>query len=88
VIGSCREAHAKQPDDSSAGRLCGRPYLIGQAMISTEERPNAIPSSLVDLRDLSLAQLPDLNADILGAAIERILPESPAVPVAAFNSAI
>lgn len=57
-------------------------------MISTEERPNAIPSSLVDLRDLSLAQLPDLNADILGAAIERILPESQAVPVAAFNSAI
>ena len=57
-------------------------------MISTDERPNAIPSSLVDLRDLSLAQLPDLNADILGEAIKRIFPESPAVPVAAFNSAI
>lgn len=57
-------------------------------MISTEEKPNAIPSSLVDLRDLSLAQLPDLNADILGEAIKRILPESPAVPVTAFNSAI
>jgi FXSXX-COOH protein len=57
-------------------------------MISTDERPSEVPSSLVDLRDLSLAQLPGLNADILGEAIKRILPDSPAVPVAAFNSAI
>ena len=57
-------------------------------MISTEERPEVVPSSIVDLKDLSLAQISDLHAGILDEAIKRILPESPSVPVAAFNSAI
>jgi FXSXX-COOH protein len=63
-------------------------YLNGDVMIPTEERPKSIPSALVDLKDLPLAKMPELNADILGEAIKRILPESSAVPVAAFNSAI
>jgi FXSXX-COOH protein len=57
-------------------------------MIPTEERPKSIPSALVDLRDLPLAKMPELNAGILDEATKRILPESPAVPVAAFNSVI
>lgn len=57
-------------------------------MISAGERPKEISSPLADLRDFSLAQLPDLNEDFLEEAIERILPQSPAVSVAAFNSAI
>ena len=44
--------------------------------------------SLIDLRDVPLAELPDLDADILAEAIKRIIPDEPAVPVAAFNSAI
>lgn len=58
-------------------------------MISTEIR-RAVPSSLVDLRDVPLAEIPVLGAGLLSEAIERVLPESPAppVPVAAFNSAI
>jgi FXSXX-COOH protein len=54
----------------------------------TLERPEVVPSSRADLKDLSLAQIADLDADILGEAIRRILPEQPSVPVAAFNSAI
>jgi FXSXX-COOH protein len=58
-------------------------------MISTEIRP-AVPSSLVDLRNVPLAEMPVLGTGLLGEAIERVLPESPTppVPVAAFNSAI
>jgi FXSXX-COOH protein len=63
-------------------------YLIGDVMTSAEERPKSIPSPLVDLKDLPLSQMSDLNAGILDEAIKRILPESPSVPVAAFNSAI
>ena len=54
----------------------------------SRERPEAVPSPLPDLRDLTLAQIADLHAAILDEAIRRILPESPSVPVAAFNSAI
>jgi FXSXX-COOH protein len=57
-------------------------------MNSTEERPKEISSPLADLRDFPLAELPGLDAEILDEAIERILPGSPPVPVAAFNSAI
>jgi FXSXX-COOH protein len=57
-------------------------------MISTEERPEAIRSLLADLRELPLSKMPDLNAGILDEATKRVLPESPAVPVAAFQSAI
>jgi FXSXX-COOH protein len=62
--------------------------LNGDIVITTEERPTAIPSKLTDLRGIPLDEMPELNAGILGEAIKRILPESPSVPVAAFNSAI
>jgi FXSXX-COOH protein len=44
--------------------------------------------SLVDIRDVSLAELPDLDADILAKVIKRVLPETPREPDSAFNSAI
>ena len=56
--------------------------------IATDERPEVAPSPLADLRDLTLAQIADLDADALDEAVRRILPESPSVPVAAFNSSI
>jgi len=54
----------------------------------TPERPGVVPSSLADLKGLTLTQIADLSADALDEAVRRILPESPSVPVAAFNSAI
>jgi FXSXX-COOH protein len=58
-------------------------------MISTEERPEEVPPSLlVDLSDLPLAEISNLNAGILDEAIGRILPRSPSAPETAFNSAI
>jgi len=62
--------------------------MNGDIVITAEERPKAIPSKLADLRDMPLGEMSELNAGILGEAIKRILPESPSVPVAAFNSAI
>ena len=56
--------------------------------IATDERPEVAPSPLADLRDLTLAQIADLDADALDEWFKRILPESPSAPVAAFNSAI
>lgn len=55
-------------------------------MIATE----TVSSSLVDLRDMPLAEMPALSAEIVDEAIKRILPETPTapVPVAAFQSAI
>ena len=40
---------------------------------------------MIDLRDVPLAELDDA---LIGEALQRILRETPAVPVAAFNSAI
>jgi FXSXX-COOH protein len=37
---------------------------------------------------MSLADIGDLPGEVLGEATGRVLPETPAVPVAAFNSAI
>jgi len=54
----------------------------------TPERPGVVPSSLADFKGLTLAQIADLDADTLDEAVKWILPESPSVPVAAFNSAI
>ena len=45
-----------------------------------------IESPLADLRDVPLADLVDRG--IAAAVIERLLPASAPVPVAAFNSAI
>jgi FXSXX-COOH protein len=54
-----------------------------------EVRP-AVLSELTDLRDVPLAEVPDLDAGTLGDVLVRMLPESdnPPVPVAAFNSSI
>lgn len=57
-------------------------------MISVDDRPELIPSALADLRDLPLATIPELDAGVLDEATRRVLPETPSVPVAAFNSAI
>ena len=59
-------------------------------MITTDEVPSTLPSALVDLRNMPLAEMAALNASLLGQAIERVVPdpsENP-VPVAAFQSAI
>jgi FXSXX-COOH protein len=59
-------------------------------MIATDEIPSTLPSALVDLRNIPLAEVPALNASLLGQAIGRVVPdpsENP-VPVAAFQSAI
>jgi hypothetical protein len=52
-------------------------------------RTAAVPSKLADLRDVPLADLPDLGA-ILNQAVSGVMPDSQAtlVPVAAFSSAI
>ena len=42
-------------------------------------------SALTDLRGVPLTELDDQT---LGEVLKRIFPEAPAVPVAAFNSAI
>jgi FXSXX-COOH protein len=49
-----------------------------------------VSSTLVDLRDVPLAQVPTLSLVALEEALVRVLPESPVapVPVAAFQSAI
>jgi FXSXX-COOH protein len=49
-----------------------------------------VSSTLVDLRDVPLAQVPTLSPVALEEALVRVLPESPVapVPVAAFQSAI
>jgi hypothetical protein len=52
-------------------------------------RTAAVPSNLADLRDVPLADLPDLGA-ILDKALSGVMPDPQAalVPVAAFSSAI
>jgi len=60
-------------------------------MLSTTELRPAVPSSLVDLRDMPLSEISGLEAPAVDEVIMRILPEgSPVapVPVAAFQSAI
>jgi len=54
----------------------------------SRERPEVSPCPLSDLKGLTLTQIADLDADALDEWFKRILPESPSVPVAAFNSAI
>jgi FXSXX-COOH protein len=59
-------------------------------MIATDEVPSTLLSALVDLRNIPLAEVPALNASLLGQAIGRVVPDSSEnpVPVAAFQSAI
>jgi FXSXX-COOH protein len=59
-------------------------------MTVTDELRRAVPSELADLREVPLADVPDLDADTLESVLGRLLPEPAAtpVPVAAFNSAI
>lgn len=60
-------------------------------MLSTTELWPAVPSSLVDLRDMPLNEISGLNASAADEVITRILAEeSPVapVPVAIFQSAI
>jgi FXSXX-COOH protein len=63
---------------------------IGDLMILTDEVRPAVSSSLVDLRDIPLAEMSALSSGLLDEAIDRVLPESPVppVPVAAFQSTI
>jgi FXSXX-COOH protein len=58
-------------------------------MTVTDVRP-AVLSELTDLRDVPLADVPDLDAGMLDDVLDRLIPESETspVPVAAFNSAI
>jgi FXSXX-COOH protein len=59
-------------------------------MIATDEIRPALPTALVDLRDIPLVEMPALSASLLGMALERVMPDSSAhsVPVSAFQSAI
>ena len=57
-------------------------------MISTEERPKAIPSALADLGSVPLSHISNMTAIILDEAIKRVIPESPAPSDTPFNSAI
>lgn len=57
-------------------------------MITIEEDRSTVPSSLVDLSGIPLEDMSALSEDLLERAIGRVLPEAPAVPVAAFQSSI
>jgi FXSXX-COOH protein len=49
-----------------------------------------VSSAVIDVRDLSLAEMLILRAETLDQAVARVLPDSPVAPVAvaAFNSAL
>lgn len=51
---------------------------------------SGVSSAVVDVRDLSLADMLVLSTNTLGQTVARVLPDSPVarVAVAAFNSAI
>jgi FXSXX-COOH protein len=60
-------------------------------MTVTDELRPAVLSELTDLRDVPLAEVPDLDAGALRDVLGRLFPETaaaPPVPVAAFNSSI
>jgi FXSXX-COOH protein len=59
-------------------------------MVPTEESRPAYASTMADLRDIPLAEMPALGLDVLGRTIGRVLPAPSAnpVPVAAFQSSI
>lgn len=57
-------------------------------MIPANDKSILISSALADFGDLPLGAIAELDAAVLNEAIRRVLPEAPAVPVAAFNSAI
>jgi FXSXX-COOH protein len=59
-------------------------------MTATDVLRPAVTSDLIDLRDVPLADVPDLDAGTLDEVLVRLFPEpaAPPVPVAAFNSAI
>jgi FXSXX-COOH protein len=57
-------------------------------MIATDDKRSEIPSDLVDLRRVALADVPTLSDDVLDNALRRLVAAPLAVPVAAFNSSI
>jgi hypothetical protein len=58
-------------------------------MLPTTEPPSTVTSSLVDLRAMPLDEMSGLSAEMVDAALKRILPEPPEASVgAAFQSAI
>lgn len=59
-------------------------------LVITEALRPAYASSMADLRDIPLAEMPALGMDVLGRTIGRVLPDlsAGAVPVAAFQSSI
>ncbi len=58
-------------------------------MISNDDKRAEYPSNLSDLRQVPLAEIPALRAD-LGDVLHRVVPAAQPgqVPVAAFNSSI
>jgi FXSXX-COOH protein len=66
-----------------------RPWNKGRTMAPTEELRPAI-SSMADLRDVPLAEMPALGLGVLGRTIGRVLPASSSnhLPTAAFQSSI
>jgi FXSXX-COOH protein len=59
-------------------------------MPSADDTPSEYATDLADIRRVPLADVPGLNAGLLGDTLGRLMPTSPAgpVPVASFNSAI
>lgn len=59
-------------------------------MQTTDLIRTTVPSKLVDLRDVPLAEMPTLSTVTLDEALGRVIPDSQVapVPVAAFSSAI
>ena len=57
-------------------------------MIATDDKRSEIPSDLVDLRRVALADVPTLSDEVLDNALRRLVAAPLAVPVAAFNSSI
>lgn len=59
-------------------------------MLPTEELRSSVSSAVADLRDVPLAEMQVLGPDVLGMAINRVLPGTSTAPVrvAAFQSSI
>ena len=63
---------------------------ISTTVPSTEDISTTVPSKLADLRDVPLAEMPNLSTVTLDEALGRVVPDPQAdtLPAAAFQSAI
>ena len=59
-------------------------------MQTTEDISTTVPSKLADLRNVPLAEMPNLSIVTLDEALGRVIPDpqADAMPAAAFQSAI